>query len=495
MRAKWISILTLAAMIAAPVFAGEYCVREEGGCFSIVAGKKATADGSVLFGHNEDNGFDRVAGMRKIERKDHPAGEWVTLPGGGRIPQVRTTWAYWWMQMPEIDYSDGFLNEHGVAIASDNCRSREDQPDLTDGGVGGVALRRLVMERARTAREGVQIIGSLIGQFGYNSSGRTMMVCDSKEGWLVAMVNGKHWVARRVPDDMVAAISNTYTIREIDLKDTKNFLGSSDIIDYAVRRGWYNPAQGPFSFEEAYADRKTRESIGNTHRQWGALRHLSASPVPVPEETRLPFAVKPKKPLTVADITVPLRDHYENTAYDPEAGYEKKPAHKRHTSSICGPYTNSSHVFQLRAGMPVEIGSVWWLAVRQPCSVPYVPFYLGSDTVPEQYRFETDPDDFNAAANTPAPVPGTAYRILGDLAKWVDADYAGRIPLLRARRDALEAGCRRYKGEFEKHLLKEWKRDPEYVRGLMSRYTQGIVARAVQDAGELMNGSMKQAKQ
>jgi dipeptidase len=493
MRGKWISILALATVLAAPVFAGECFLGEEGGCFSIVAGKKATADGSVLFGHNEDNGFERVAGMRRIERINHPEGEWVTIPGGGRIPQVRTTWAYWWMQMPGLDYSDGFLNEHGVAIASDNCRSREDQPNLTAGGIGGVALRRLVMERARTAREGVQVIGSLIEQFGYNSSGRTMMVCDANEGWLVAMVNGKHWVAQRVPDDMVAAISNTYSIREINLKDPKNFLGSPDIIDYAIRRGWYDPAGGPFSFEEAYADRKARESIANTHRHWAALRHLSASPVPLPEEARLPFAVKPKKPLTVADIIVPLRDHYENTAYDPETGYEKKPAHKRHTSSICGPYTNSSHVFQLRSKMPVEIGAVWWLAVRQPCSVPYIPFYLGSDSIPEQYRFETDPDVFTAAGNTSPPVPGAAYQVLGNLAQWVDTDYTGRIPLLHARRDALEAGCYRYQGEFEKHLLREWRRNPEYVRSLMSRSTQGIIARAIQDAKELMNGDSGQA--
>jgi dipeptidase len=494
MRVKRILILALAALIAAPVFAGEFSLGEEGGCFSIVAGKKATADGSVLFGHNEDNGFDRVAGMRKIDRKEHPESEWVTLPGGGRIPQVRTTWAYWWMQMPGLNFSDGFLNEYGVAIASDACPSREDRPDLTGGGIGGVALRRLVMERARTAREGVQLIGSLIAQFGYNASGRTMMVCDANEGWLVAMVNGKHWMAQRVPDDMVAAISNTYSIREINLKDTRNFLGSPDIIDYAIKRGWYDPARGSFSFEEAYAERKARESAGNTHRQWAALRHLSASAVPVPEEARLPFAVKPKKPLAVADITIPLRDHYESTPYEPEAGYEKKPAHKRHTSCICGPYTNSSHVFQLRANMPIEIGAIWWLAVRQPCSVPYIPFYLGSDTVPEQYRFETDPDTYSAAGNTPPPTPGTAYRTLGDLAKWVDADYSGRISRIRIPRDALETGCYRYQGEFEKHLLREWKKNPDYVRGLMSRYTQGIVARTIQDAKELMNSGEEQAK-
>lgn len=489
MPEKMITLLLLVAAFASSVFAEEeYWRGTDGGCFSIVAGRKATTDGSVLFGHNEDNGFERVAGMRKIERMDHPEGEWVILPGGGRIQQVRTTWAYWWMQMPGLEYSDGFLNEHGVAIVTNQCHSREDAPELVDGGIGGVMLRRLVMERARTAREGVELVGSLIDRFGYMASGRTMVICDTREGWLVAMVNGRHWMAQRVPDDRVAVISNTYSIREIDLADTRNFLGAPDIIDYAVKRGWYDPARGPFSFEEAYADRKARESIDNTHRHWSALRYLSADPVPTPEEARLPFAVRPKHKLAVADIIVPLRDHYENTPYDPEPGYRQKPAHKRHAFAICGPYTNSSHVFQLRSGMPVEIGALWWVAVRQPCSVPYVPFYFGSDTIPEQYRFETGPDGENP------PIPGVAYRMLGDLAQWVDADYAARIPLLRSRFDALERDCFRYQREFERYMLREWKRDPEYVRGLMGRYTQGVVARAVQDAREIMRSSSGSAE-
>ena len=84
----------------------------KGACYSIVAGKAATADGSVLFGHNEDNSPEDLAGMRGVARAGHSPGEWVALPGGGRTPQIDTTFAYWCLQMPALDYSDTYLNEH-----------------------------------------------------------------------------------------------------------------------------------------------------------------------------------------------------------------------------------------------------------------------------------------------------------------------------------------------------------------------------------------------
>ena len=450
-------------------------------CYSIVVGKKATADGSVLFGHNEDNARKFVAGMWKVDRMDHTSGEWVKLQAGGRIPQVKTTWGYWWLQMPERDYSDGFLNEHGVAIASDNCPSREDNPELTAGGIGGPILRRLVAERARTAREGVKLVGSLVEQYGYTASGRTLVICDSDEGWLVSMVNGKHWVAARVPDDMFAVIANTYTIRGVDLADTLNYLGSPDLIEYAIKRGWHDPSEGPFSFEKAYADPKTRTSPGNTHRQWSGLRLLSAETVPMPEDERLPFAVKPKEPLTVKHITGVLRDHYENTSYEPGNDYTVKPAHKRHTSTICSPGTNSSGVFQLRSWMPADIGSVWWLALWQPCSTPYAPLYAGMDSVPGQLEFGGEPGE-NCVFCVVSPEFGTAYQAFSDLSGWVNEDYAERILSINDQWQALEQHSFDIQDSFEKYILGQWKSQPALAEKILGRYCRGIVDHAVYQA-------------
>ena len=463
-----------------------YSVRAADGCFTVIAGKAATVDGCVLMGHNEDNGIEPVAGVLKVERREHGPEEYIQLPGGGKIPQVKTTFGFWYLRMPEKLYSDGLMNEFGVTVVSNNCPSREDKPELIDGGIAGPILRRLVAERAMTAREGVKLVGSLIEKFGYCDSGRTLCIADPNEGWLVSMVNGRHWVARRVPDDMVAVIANTYTIREVDLSDSLNCLGSEDLIKYAQKRGWFKKRKNlPFIFEEAYSDPENRISLFNTHRQWSGLRRIAAEEIPVPENARLPFAVKPKKLLSQADIAEILRDHYEDTPYDPGIGYENRPAHKRHTGTICGPYTNSSSIFQLRSQMPVEIGAVWWLAMWQPCSTPYIPIYLGMPEVPGEYGFGPDTE------NSTKPLPGKAYDVFGKVAEWVNEDYAERITVLRDSWQKTENTSYKFQKSFENILVENWKDNPSFSRELMIRYTQGIISGAIQQANEIMSPKEK----
>ena len=164
----------------------------------------------------------------------------ITLRNGGQLEQVEQTWAYIWSEMPGLLFSDSYLNEWGVCVASNNCPSREDKPDLTDGGINYM-LRRLVIERAKTSREGVRIAGELVQRFGYDASGRTYLIADPDEGWLFCAVNGKHWLAAKVPDDEVAMVANSYSVHEVDLADTVNFQASPDIIDYAISRRWYRP--------------------------------------------------------------------------------------------------------------------------------------------------------------------------------------------------------------------------------------------------------------
>ena len=209
-------------------------------CFSVVVGKNASADGGVIMAHNEDDAGPQLVNHHKVPRRTHAPGTKVTLLNGGQLDQVEQTWAYIWSEMPGLHYSDSYVNEWGVAIASDGCPSREDRPELTDGGIG-FKLRRLVAQRARTAREGVQIAGKLVERFGYVASGRTYVICDPHEGWLFCAVNGKHWLAKRVDDNEVAMVANTYSIRHADPSDPQDCLASDDFITYAVWRGWYDP--------------------------------------------------------------------------------------------------------------------------------------------------------------------------------------------------------------------------------------------------------------
>jgi len=151
-------------------------------CTSIVTGKLTTADGSILFGHNEDDSGRRVVNVWLVPRKIHQRGDVVYLVEGGQIPQVQETLAYIWFQMNGLKFSDQYMNEWGVTVASNACPSREDQPDLTDGGISYM-LRRIVAERARTARQGVEIAGALLDQFGYAGRDGSSPSLQENIGW------------------------------------------------------------------------------------------------------------------------------------------------------------------------------------------------------------------------------------------------------------------------------------------------------------------------
>jgi dipeptidase len=194
----------------------------------------------------------------------------------------------------------------------------------------------------------------------------------------------------------------------------------------------------------------------------------------VPEKARLPFSVKPKEPMTLEHFTRVLRDHYETTPYyQAAAGYAEGTPHKGHASTVCCPATNSSSVFQLRPDLPLAIGAVWWNALWQPCSSPYLPIYLGMDRVPGQLAFPEKKDHHWGSP---------AYTLFGELARWVDEDYGKRIVSVRARWASLEKAAREFQPVLEKMMLNH----PDAMDQALGIYCQGLAARAMQEAQALM---------
>ena len=174
------------------------------GCYAVIVGCNASADGSVVVGHLEQNYGRRVLIFRRVPRQQFPEDSTVRLKRGGQLPQVPETAALLWTESPGLEFSDTYLNEHGVAIVSDGCPTREDdyqtlvrRGEIREGGIGFM-LRRLVAQRARSARQGVEIAGKLLERFGYADSGRTYVIADPREAWLLAVVRGRQWAACRV---------------------------------------------------------------------------------------------------------------------------------------------------------------------------------------------------------------------------------------------------------------------------------------------------------
>ena len=318
---------------------------QDDNCFSVIAGRMATVDGSVLMAHNEDDSGEQMLNIYVVPASDR---------------NLR----YIWCEFPGMEVSDVYMNQFGVSIATNGCPSREDKGELTDGGVL-YEVRGSVAKYAHSAREAVDIIGSMVETFGYKGSGRSYVVADPVEGWVVSVVKGKHWVAQRVPDDQVMTIPNYYVIGYVDLEDEANFAGCEDLIEYAVSRGWYDPEKdGAFNFAKAYASEKSLQSENNISRHKEAWNYFFGQDKPGE------FAAAPQKKVSLRDMMNVLALHEEPTA---EGKLE---------NSICNDRTVLATIFQLRAWMGFDKGCVMWNAMGHPCSQVFVPWYAGITEAP-----------------------------------------------------------------------------------------------------------------
>ncbi len=441
-------------------------------CFSIVVGKKASVDGAVLFAHNEDDTPPQIVNWYKVPRLSSSPEEFIVLKNGARVPQVSQTWSYLWLEMPGMDFSDSFFNEWGVVIASDACASREKEGELKDGGIG-YELRCLMAARARTAKDAVKIGGKLVTEYGYNSSGRTYILADPSEAWVLAVVNGKHWVAQRVPDDEVMVIPNYYTIREINLTDTTNFLGSPDIVDYAIKKEWYIPSpDNAFNFCDAYNSPGSAKNDGNIHRMWRGVNLLANEPYPV--TATFPFSFKPAKKIAISDLFSVLRDHYEDTSYDLTAGYQAGSPHHTDESTICAEATQYGFVAQLRDWMPVDIGAVLWLAPRRPCTQLALPWYCGITEIPAGFARADFQNALKNHFNRPEEIyeenPQLAYYQFSIFSEQMDDNYGKKIHQIREKWAEYEMNLLENQADFESRILKIYKQNPEQARMMLNEF-------------------------
>lgn len=464
-------------------------------CYTIIAGKNATVDGSVIIAHNEDDQGTLFVNVHKIHSILHKKNELIKLKNNGNITQVRKTSGFLWLEIPGKDFSDSYFTENGIVITSNACLSKEDKGDITQGGIGFM-LRRIIAERAKSARDAVVIAGKLIEKYGYYSSGRTLCVADSNEGWILHVIMGKHWVAKKVPDNHIAVISNRFTINKISPEDKKRFLCSPDIIEYSITRGWFdlkkegiidfskyykspkelknitkilkqwefedlenkfdfteiNSSKGnfkamknilkkwrnkslqkKFNFSEIYSNPDNYKSMGNILRQWRGINLLSEENYTI--DKPLPFSFIPQKKVRVRDLFKVLRDHFENTKYDLSNNYRNGSPNSTKNRTICTRTTQYSFVAKLRNGMPQEIKDVVWIAFRRPDSNAYTPWYFFTNSTPSGYTYGNSKNAINNHFKKASVFlkSNTSYAFWGfaKLSELVDQDYKNRIKLVR----------------------------------------------------------------
>lgn len=475
-----LSALALILLITFTSFS-QQTENEHFDCFSILVGKNATEDGSVMFAHNEDDWGERVVNWYKVPAMTHKEGSMITLKNGAGMDEVNKTYSFLWLEMPEMEFSDAYLNEWGVTIASDACLSREKKGETTEGGIG-YWLRRAMAERAKTAREAVQIGGALVEKFGYTSSGRTYCIAGRTECWMLSVVKGKQWVAQRVPNDHVAIIPNYYTISKVDLSDSANFLGSANLIDYAKKKKWYNAEKdGEFNFREVYSDSKNLENMGNIVRHWSALNMLASEEYDIEDE--FPFSFKPKNKIPITVLFSILRNHNEGTEYDKSENYTLGNPHEQ-GRSICSSTTQYGFVAQIRNDLPLEIGSVMWLAPFRPCVNAFTQWYMGITEIPENFNVS----DFRSAlTNHFEPIenmkkfaPDHEFFNYVKYAQSVDKTYGKQIKLIHKNLIEYEQELIDNQASFEKRLSEIQSVDPRQSNKMMTDYTKKQLLRSLE---------------
>jgi len=356
------------------------------GCTCIVVGKNASATGRVLVGHNEDDPGRCVMAHHLVPPVDRPVGTATSFePCSASIDRSGRSLGYIWSQarsVPALSGADCFLNEKGVFVASDSCRhSRQDnEPDLSDGGLV-YGLRISIAERARSARDGVKIAADLIERYGYDNTGRCYIIADAEEAWLLQVIKGKHYCAKRVDDDEVAFIPNHYTIRHV-VPGEEGVLLSRGFIEMGEKKGWLTGKDDCFDFARTVQDRSSVNLRGNLYRHRHALSRITG--MDWSEEEDLPFSVEPRRPMDIKDVIGVLRDHYEGSSDDVRGKWDSSP-HYTEIRRICTGTTLGALVVRFR-DRP-ELNTLWTSSGR-PCTSPFVPWYGGVLGMPQEFLVE-----------------------------------------------------------------------------------------------------------
>ena len=188
-------------------------------CTNLIVGKKASADGSVMCTYNCD-GFGFSGSLSYTPGGRHEPGELIAIHGWGPPHEGQ------YVKQVEYTYNVvGLMNEKQVNIVETTFDGRLELVNR-DGLLDYFSLMRLALQRSSTAREAIKCMAELVAEYGYNSSGETLTVCDPNEAWIMEIIGkgsgrkGAVWVALRIPDDCICAHANLSRIRKFPLGKT-----------------------------------------------------------------------------------------------------------------------------------------------------------------------------------------------------------------------------------------------------------------------------------
>ena len=368
-------------------------------CTNFIITRGASTDGSNMVTYAADSHglygalYQYIPG-RFTEWMD--VTEWDTGRYIGKIKQVRTTYR-----------TLGNSNEHSLFITETTFGGR---PELEDpkGGIDYGSLIYITLQRAKTAREAIDIIVDLANTYGYCSSGESFSLIDQEEAWIMELIGkgpedkGIVWVARRIPDGYVSAHANQARITTFPWNDPENCIYAPDVADVARKFGWFDGANEDFSFADAYAPLDFGAMRGCEARVWAFFRTVADDMDQYEDyamghnpNNRMPLWVMPREKVSPKLLMDCMRDHYEGTKMDMTtdigAGGEECPYRWRPMYfEVDGvEYCNERATATQQTGFwlmgqarPEKVG-ILWFGTDDAATSPLTPIYVNSQEVPE----------------------------------------------------------------------------------------------------------------
>ena len=391
-------------------------------CTNIIVTRGASADNSNMVSYAADS--HTLYG----ELYYHPAAlwkqgtmlevvDWDTHRPLGSIPQVARTYK-----------TVGNMNEYQLIIGETTWGGRRELRD-PNGVMDYGSLIYIALQRARTAREAIQVIVDLAKEFGYASSGETFSIADKDEAWVMDLVGkgsevkGLAYVAIKVPDGYICSHANQARVQTFPQNDPENCVFDPDMIAFAREKGWFSGKDEDFDFTAAFGPVDFGGARACDARAWSAFNILTGGEFTYEKDgkmvtepasayhdyimgkdlsRRLPLFVKPSKKITVKDVADAMRDHFEGTPLDMTtdigAGGNALPYRWRPMSfekdgwsyvnerAIATQQTGFWFVAQARHDLPDVVGGIIWFGTDDAATSYLTPIYSNTNEVPECFR-------------------------------------------------------------------------------------------------------------
>ena len=379
-----------------------YAISPAFACTNFIITKGASTDGSIMVTYAADshqlygalykhNALRNGKGMLDVT-------EWDSGKYLGQIPQVKQTYS-----------TVGNMNEHSLIITETTYGGRSELYDpkgIMDYG----SLIYIALQRAKTAREAIEVIADLANTYGYASSGESFSIADTEEAWIMELIGkgpenkGIVWVARRIPDGYISAHANQARITTFPLNDKENCLYAEDVISFAREKGYFAGSDEEFSFCDAYAPADFGALRGCEARVWAFFRTFAegmdrylpyAMGHEIDMQDRMPLWVKPTEKISPKQVFDAMRDHYEGTPMDMTtdlgAGGHALPYRWRPMSfEVDGvTYTNERATATQQTGFwmvgqarPGKVG-ILWFGVDDAATSCLTPIYCNTTEVPQ----------------------------------------------------------------------------------------------------------------